>query len=196
MLYSLSRYGLLLAAVFMSWLSFGAQAQPTLQQFKAWLICYGNNDICADYNYDGVLTPRDFSAFLTNYDTPPGTDGWTQLAPSAESVVIYVSSAMGNDSNDGRSVGRPVKTIARAYALISPSIARLEGTPLRSNERPKLVISGEQDRLIQSPQLQPVLESFAQPFCSEFIPGADHYWLGREDEMAGRVSRFFSEYLA
>jgi len=118
MLYSLSRYGLLLAAVFMSWLSFGAQAQPTLQQFKAWLICYGNNDICADYNYDGVLTPRDFSAFLTNYDTPPGTDGWTQLAPSAESVVIYVSSAMGNDSNDGRSVGRPVKTIARAYALI------------------------------------------------------------------------------
>ena len=85
---------------------------------------------------------------------------------------------------------------ARAYALISPSIARLAGTPLRSNERPKLVISGEQDRLIQSPQLQPVLESFAQPFCCEFIPGADHYWLGREDEMAGRVSRFFSEYLA
>ena len=84
---------------------------------------------------------------------------------------------------------------ALVYALISPSIARLEDTALRSNQRPKLVISGDQDRLIQAPQLQPVLESFAQPFSCEFIPGADHYWLGREEELAGRVSQFFSKHL-
>ena len=84
---------------------------------------------------------------------------------------------------------------ARVYALISPSIARLEESSLRSNQRPKLVISGDQDRLIQSPQLDPVLASFAQPFSCEFIPGADHYWAGQEEKMAGRVSQFFSEYL-
>ena len=84
---------------------------------------------------------------------------------------------------------------AKVYALISPSIARLEESSLRSNQRPKLVISGDQDRLIQSPQLKPVLESFAQPFSCEFIPGADHYWVGQEEKMAGRVSQFFSEYL-
>jgi len=84
---------------------------------------------------------------------------------------------------------------ALVYALISPSIARLEDTSLRSNQRPKLVISGDQDRLIQSPQLQPVLESFAQPFICEFVPGADHYWLGGEDKLAGRVSQFFSKHL-
>ena len=83
----------------------------------------------------------------------------------------------------------------RVYVLISPSIARLEETSLKSSQRPKLVISGDQDRLIQSPQLQSVLESFAQPFCCEFIQGADHYWLGREEELAGRVSQFFSEHL-
>ncbi len=88
-----------------------------------------------------------------------------------------------------------LQKMAQVYALISPSIARLEDTSLRSNQRPKLVISGDQDRLIQSPQLQSVLESFAQPFCYEFIPGADHYWLGREVELSGRVSQFFSKHL-
>ena len=84
---------------------------------------------------------------------------------------------------------------ALVYALISPSIARLEDTSLRANQCPKLVISGDQDRLIQSPQLDSVMESFAQPIICEFIPGADHYWLGGEEKLAGRVSQFFSEYL-
>ena len=84
---------------------------------------------------------------------------------------------------------------AKVFALISPSIARLEESSLKSNQRPKLVISGDQDRLIQSPRLEAVLESFSQPFSCEFIPGADHYWAGQEEKMAGRVSQFFSEYL-
>ena len=99
MFYSLTRISLLLAAVFMSWLSAGSQAQPTLQQFKSWLICYTNNDLCGDYNYDGLLTPQDFSAFLANYDNPPGIDGWSPLAPVADSEVIFVSSSTGSDSN-------------------------------------------------------------------------------------------------
>jgi hypothetical protein len=101
----------------MSWLNFGLQAQPTLQQFKAWLICYTNNDLCGDYNYDGILTPQDFTAFLANYDDPPGIDGWTPLFPVAESQIIFVSSSTGSDSNNGLSTMRPVKTIARAYEI-------------------------------------------------------------------------------
>ena len=88
-----------------------------------------------------------------------------------------------------------VQKRARAYALISPSIARLEDTCLRSNQQPKLVISGDKDRLIESLHLRPILESFAQPFSYEFIPGADHYWLRREEELARRVSQFFSKNL-
>ena len=84
---------------------------------------------------------------------------------------------------------------AQVYALISPSIERLEKTALTTDERPKLVISGELDSLIQSPQLQSVLESFVQPFSCRFVAGADHYWLGREEEVALQVSRFFSTHL-
>lgn len=102
----------------MSWRTADAGAQPTLQQFKAWLIYYTNNDIRADYNYDGRVTPTDFNAFLVNYNNPPTNTGWTDLTPSADSRIIYVSSSQGNDSYDGRSQNRPVKTIQKAYDLI------------------------------------------------------------------------------
>ncbi|GAB5496574.1 MAG: hypothetical protein Phyf2KO_16540 [Phycisphaerales bacterium] len=118
MTYSLTRYVLLIAAVFMSWRTADAGAQPTLQQFKAWLIYYTNNDIRADYNYDGRVTPTDFNAFLVNYNNPPTNTGWTDLTPSSDSRIIYVSSSQGNDSNDGRTQSRPVKTIQKAYDLV------------------------------------------------------------------------------
>ena len=88
-----------------------------------------------------------------------------------------------------------VQNKAQVYALISPSIDRLEKTTLRTDQRPKFIISGDQDRLIQSPQLQPVLDSFAQPFSCQFVAGADHYWLGREEELAQQVNQFFSRHL-
>ncbi|HED52740.1 MAG TPA: right-handed parallel beta-helix repeat-containing protein [Phycisphaerales bacterium] len=93
-----------------------AGAQPTAAQFKLWLAYYSQGDLRADYNYDGVLTPLDFSAFLQNYDNPPGqTSGWTQLSPSSDSRVYYVSSSQGNDSWSGLSASRPLRTIAAAY---------------------------------------------------------------------------------
>ena len=102
----------------------------------------------------------------------------------------------GYSFGTGIILGNPtLQESAKVYALISPSIARLEESSLRSNQRPKFVISGDQDRLIQSPGLQPVLKSFDQPFTCEFIPGADHFWAGHEENMARRVSRFFSENL-
>ncbi len=121
MLYSLSRLILLILLTFSPWLNAGAMAQPTAPQFKLWLSYYANNDLRADYNYDGQISPADFPAFLVNYNNPPGggdDNGWTELNPGSNSRVIYVSSSQGNDSYDGQSTTRPVKTIARAYDLI------------------------------------------------------------------------------
>jgi hypothetical protein len=44
--------------------------------------------------------------------------GWTTFNPSSTSRLIYVSSATGVDSNDGRSPARAVKTLARGAALV------------------------------------------------------------------------------
>lgn len=40
-------------------------------------------------------------------------DGWTELAPSADSRVIYVSSSEGDDNNDGLSPESPVRSLSR-----------------------------------------------------------------------------------
>jgi len=45
-----------------------------------------------------------------------GQDGWTQLAPSKESRVVYVSSSSGDDFFDGRSERLPKRTLAAAIA--------------------------------------------------------------------------------
>jgi hypothetical protein len=41
-----------------------------------------------------------------------GSDGWTVLTPRPDSLVIYVSSSGGNNSNAGTSAAAPVRTIA------------------------------------------------------------------------------------
>ena len=47
-----------------------------------------------------------------------GGDGWTVVVPSADTLIIYVSSSTGNDTNNGLSAAAPVKTIAKGYSLL------------------------------------------------------------------------------
>ena len=44
--------------------------------------------------------------------------GWTALAPSRDTRVVYVSSSTGNDRNDGRTPAAPKRTIAAAKAAL------------------------------------------------------------------------------
>jgi len=44
--------------------------------------------------------------------------GWTVLTPSPDTRIIYVSSSSGNDSNDGLSPDRPVRTLGRGVSLL------------------------------------------------------------------------------
>jgi hypothetical protein len=45
-------------------------------------------------------------------------NGWTTYDPASDTVIIYVSSAIGDDAHDGRSPQSPVASIARGLALI------------------------------------------------------------------------------
>jgi alpha/beta superfamily hydrolase len=84
---------------------------------------------------------------------------------------------------------------AKALAFISPPLRALESTPLKEDKRPKLVITGDRDRLVQSAKLPQVLESFAQPPTCQIVAGADHFWHGLEGQLSQRVSEFFAEHL-
>ena len=45
-------------------------------------------------------------------------NGWTVFETSGDSLIIYVSNSKGNDSNDGLSPSKPVKTITKGASLV------------------------------------------------------------------------------
>ncbi|HZL72111.1 MAG TPA: hypothetical protein VFC86_06610, partial [Planctomycetota bacterium] len=49
---------------------------------------------------------------------PTSPLGWTELAPSADTLTIYVSSSTGNNTNDGLSPATPKATINAGKALV------------------------------------------------------------------------------
>ena len=42
-----------------------------------------------------------------------GPDGWTVVTPPADVRVVYVSSSVGSDANDGAGPASPVRSLAR-----------------------------------------------------------------------------------
>jgi hypothetical protein len=53
-----------------------------------------------------------------NVLTDTVANGWTTLAPSADSRIVYVSSSLGDDGNDGLSTGTPKQSIRAGMALL------------------------------------------------------------------------------
>ena len=83
----------------------------------------------------------------------------------------------------------------RAFAFISPSIEALEESTLKNDNRPKFVISGTKDKLLQSNRLTEVLNQFVHPPIINSVEGADHFWANMEDLAVEPVSMFFHENL-
>ncbi len=83
----------------------------------------------------------------------------------------------------------------KVFSLISPSFETLESAALKKNKQPKLIITGDRDKLIQSENLQPVLDSFATPPTFKLVRGVDHFWFGKEELLVEQVTPFFVENL-
>ena len=83
----------------------------------------------------------------------------------------------------------------KVFAFISPSIERLRSSPLQKDKRPKLIITGNRDKLVEAEGLQEVLDSFVRPLEYHVIDGANHFWMGMESQVVGPVSQFFQKNL-
>jgi len=79
----------------------------------------------------------------------------------------------------------------RAIALISPVISQESWQQLDSYENPKLILSGSNDFLVSSRDVQQRVGQGMQPNRCEVVPGADHFWLGYEGVISEKVSTFF-----
>ncbi|MEX0919070.1 MAG: hypothetical protein WDZ85_03885 [Candidatus Paceibacterota bacterium] len=71
-----------------------------------------------DNNEDGKIDFDDFGCFGPNGQETDADYGWTTFIPHPTTRIVYVSSSEGNDSNNGLSPSKPVKTISKGLSLI------------------------------------------------------------------------------
>ena len=83
----------------------------------------------------------------------------------------------------------------RAIALVAPSLEAITDSPLQSDKTPRMIITGDRDRLANSDGADEQLARFNPPADYHLIPGADHFWVGQQGEMAACVVQFFRDHL-
>jgi alpha/beta superfamily hydrolase len=78
---------------------------------------------------------------------------------------------------------------------ISPPTSIFDFKFLQSSRLPKLIIFGDKDFFSPYETTVSLFSSLPEPKRMEIIPGADHFMLGREAEVAEKVSGFLSSVL-
>jgi alpha/beta superfamily hydrolase len=64
---------------------------------------------------------------------------------------------------------------------------------LHTCTKAKLFVTGDQDHVCPLPVLQELLACCPEPKALTLIPGADHFFLGREAEVAKAVVAFVTQ---
>ena len=82
----------------------------------------------------------------------------------------------------------------RVTALIgvAPPVVRRDFSPLLTCPKPKLFVVGDKDHVCPLPALQDLLARCPEPKILALLPGADHFFLGREAEIARAVVTFLA----
>ena len=88
----------------------------------------------------------------------------------------------------------PQEERVQAVAAISPALPATS-PPLRSYVKRKFLVVGGADTFIPAERFLRLVNELSEPKEHKVIPGADHFWIGHEGEMAKGVASFFSRVL-
>ena len=80
----------------------------------------------------------------------------------------------------------------KVMALISPPLEPSQISQLKDCAKPKLIVCGTKDFVISPEKAELMDRQAAEPKQFELVPGADHFWCGREAVLAEKVAAFFS----
>ena len=185
--------------------------------FAAVVVChphplYGgsmdNNVVCA------VCKALHLASIVTlrfNFRGVGGSDGsLAEGLGSIEDVKVAISyvSELENVDHDriglvGYSFGgavalntAPQDERVKAVAAVSPALTLTSFDPLKNYTKPKFLISGGRDNVISPIRFQSLAEEISEPKGCRVVPGADHFWIGHEAEVAKAVGSFFAEAIA
>lgn len=84
---------------------------------------------------------------------------------------------------------------AKSLVLIAPPLSAIGDSRIVKDKRPKLLIVGQNDRLVSSVELQRALDGVREPAQFREIAGGDHSMSGREWEVADEVVGFVRDTL-
>jgi len=143
------------------------------------------------FNFRGVgHSQGSFGEGITEQDDTKAALDWLASQPEVNAnklgLVGYSFGAM---------VALPVgcsNMKVKAVALISPPIETSQTKELKDCTKPKLVVCGDKDSLISYTDVETAMQEAAEPKRFELISGADHFWLGFEEELAKEVADFFN----
>jgi len=155
-----------------------------------------------------VLAAQSIAAFRFNFRGAGDSQGTFGNGigerEDIKAAVSLVSSAAGIDRSQiglagysfGASVAIPVAlddSRINLLALISPALTESGWEQLRRITSPKLIISGSNDYSVPAKVVQNYTSQLPEPKQCFIVSGADHFWWGYEDEMAQKVSQFFTD---
>jgi alpha/beta superfamily hydrolase len=84
----------------------------------------------------------------------------------------------------------------KALALVSLPLELAQVNEIRHCNKPKLFISGGRDLFVPRDKAEEMHRTAAEPKQFALVPGADHFWWGFEEELAGKIAEFFSKTLS
>ena len=99
--------------------------------------------------------------------------------PMAQLVVLGYSFGAGVGLMAGAADGRVTSLVG-----IAPPVGRRDMSLLHTCTKAKLFVTGDRDHVCPLPVLQDLVTKCPEPKALALIPGADHFFLGREAEVA------------
>jgi uncharacterized protein len=78
----------------------------------------------------------------------------------------------------------------KQLALISPALNEMGWVQIKSYSLPKLILVGDADTVVS---FRPFRRFFGDVTQYQIVAGADHFWWDFEEEMSGRIARFFHD---
>ena len=80
---------------------------------------------------------------------------------------------------------------AKSFVVVGPPLGSIDQQANTKGKRPRLVMVGDQDKLVPHDVLKAKVESMGPAAEFTLVPGAAHSWRGYESEAAGIATTFF-----
>lgn len=145
------------------------------------------------FNFRGVgRSEGEYGRGVGERDDVRAALAWLSAAPGVDPERLVVAGySFGSWVGSCAAAGLPQ---VKALALVAPPLSAWPLRELEAEARPKLAVVGDRDDHCPLSLLAPWFAGLPHPKEQVVVAGADHFFGGREEEVAACVARFFGRH--